>query len=485
VRWLIPVMLPDDAFRDTEQRMAELVSQVNEQLRDHQLMLNITLHPIKLVPKVSDLPVFFDYSLTNDMLEILTSGERYDLISLPINNMQVTRLIDEGCLTDISGQVALYPNLAKMTRMLDMKGMQYKNGLYGMPAGMDMTGNILRSYLSVRADHDLASDSNGITDMPTLLSAADAAESLEKPHDIFFSLTPEAYRRTYDEFPFIVSLDYLFLFTQDGGVESYYESSVAQRDIDTAKRIDARHGADAEVFLLDSFPSEPEAVFARPFSRSLSTEDFVPIKLAPEKPTILYREPFGKVLNVIPAGSSALSGLEWLNVLYSDPDIYALFKDEAWLIDHEELRPLPLTSRSEAWATQEDGTVTSDSQLLPFFFTLYDCVRTPTMEIDVGIAGIDEDRDFYAYQPMPWDGFVFDPTPIQAVYNSVQRASLGAATEVSYLSIFVGKITVPWELNEIIGRMKTAGLDAVVEECRRQYAEFLQNKGWTAPAPSN
>ena len=469
VRWLIPVMLPDDDYREAQKRVEEMTAQVNERLREYDMLLDITLHPINLVPDPPDSTTSFNYSITNDMLDILVSDKPYDLISLPVNNMQVSRLIEEKLIKDISGDVLAYPNLAAALRGIDTRGMQYRGGLYGVPTGFAIYDSIMASHLAVRADDP--SDVASITDIDSLLGAADAAKSDDKPHHIFFSEQADAYRRAYDAFPFKVSPDFIFLYTQDGGVESYYESDVSLDDIDTARRINAEHRAASA---LDRFqvriPTATGEVFAMPYAKTLPADEFLPVKLAPEKPQTLDVNPYGKILNVIPAGDYGLSGLHWLDVLYGDPDIYALFDDGEWLIGSPTLRLSFYLPTMRVSVAQQAPMPES---MLHYSFMLNDCVKRPSAEAMMDDLSLD--RDFFAYQPMPWDGFAFDPTPVQATYLAVMAVPYG--NEVAgNLDIFSGSIT-PQERDELILRLKEAGLDALLQECRRQYAIFLENKG--------
>ena len=475
VRWLIPVMLTDSELVEVRKRVEDIAQQANTLLAENGLWLEIVLHPVQLTPQEpgQDNPSRFFYSLTNDISELLVAEERYDLISLPVNNMQVSRLIEDGLLREITGDLSLYSHLSDALKGMHLQDLLVGSGLYGVPAGFDLEDNISQSYLAIKLDEGVAPD---IADLEALLAYAEQAKRDQKPYTIHFPRAPEAFRRSYDEFPFLVSQDFMFLYTRDGDVTSYLTSTVAQKDMEIAGRIWGMiDEADTPLVSSPNFMATLPAHVAsapQPFEHAL-------VKLSPERPQILYRNAFGKILNVIPSYVYDSYGLAFLDALYGNPALYALFEDTEWLFGGSGIEPAywaPLSQARKLSATALDPT-RSTSDTLRNNFSLYDCVMrvTATAYDETSSA----DADYYVYESMPFDGFTFDPSPVQGVYDAVAMAM--HQYDGSPQDIFNGLMT-PMLMDMLIENVKNAGYDEVLAECQRQYTAFLANKGWSGKA---
>jgi len=330
------------------------------------------------------------------------------------------------------------------------------------------------------------------------------AENLGLPYDMYFNHTPEAYRREYPQFPFKVSEDMMFLYTADGQVEAYTGSNVMRQDLQLSTRIwSISHGPGTGK---EMHVDEKEDVMALPnkgFVSLLSISDraadsYLPILAAPEKPRILHSNPNGKISNVIPAYAASY-GLELLDVIYANPKIYSLFEDDNILFGFSD----------EALLLEVDAPATSalelsaKSDLLPFVrntgsniyhFTMFDCVRQSALTPKPNVPQYADLIGDPIYQPMPWDGFVFDTMPVDELYTATHMRLWGYNGAETW-GQSGGKRR--WELPTLFNLPHTeedimliernvyeSGMGIVLEECRRQYAAFLENKGWAAPAPT-
>jgi len=290
---------------------------------------------------------------------------------------------------------------------------------------------------------------------------------------------------------------------------------VARRDTDTANRIWEANDDGGGLPKIQSYGEAVEAMPVTGFDLALplgdaggDPETYLPVLTAPEKPRILYDNPYGKILNVIPAQSPTY-GLMLLDLIYANPDLYNRFKDEQILFGDYGHGPDEYGSNAityDSSPTRGSGLYTSEEQRENdvithtfsehYHFTLYDCVLQDAMDPQHFMRTFPGMPDDTGYAPMPWDGFTFDPAPVEETYTKVYERFWGWYWEYgdSFRKHNADDALLPYaflgyrhevDLLDICKRLSDYGMDVILEECRRQYAEFLQNKGWTAPAPSN
>ena len=508
VRWLIPVMMNKDDYKKTRERIDAMTSLINMELLPYELSLWIDIRNVTLT-KIPwpDEPAYtksFAYSVTKDMMDILTSGETYDMISVPTAHVPLSKLIDAGLLRSLSGDLARYENIANVLLPAQLDAIRYGGGIYGVPAGFDLQDNIAQAYLGINAEIAAQIGVDDTFTLDELFGATRKADSMELPSDMYFNFTPDVYRREYDEFPFKVSEDLMFLYTADGGVESYVDSSVARQDFLLSKRIwDVNSKAGSLITTLgyigytDVMMREETFGFANLLSATGGTfENTLPILLAPEKPRILYGNPNGKMVNVIPAYAQAY-GLELLDIIYGNPDIYALFGDEAHLLGYSDGTLLieedtPVTSARNSGVGSSGIPIYRNDERF-YFYNLFDCVRQSALTPKFDASAYEAVIANTDYAPMPWDGFTFDASPVESLYTTVNKrlwgywddpSIFGSGKKINALPyLFVAPKTVEDDLINIASNVQAGGMDALLEECRRQYAQFLQNKGREAPAP--
>ena len=531
INWLIPVLMRDYAYEITRERIDAMTSIINMELAPHELSLHIELMKVTTTPIGEVFPddgyKRYIISPTEDMMALLSDPKNYHLISLPTAHVQVTQLIDAGLLRNIASDLNSYENLAGALDADQLEAMRYIGGIYGVPSGFDVRKSLSQAYLGIEAE-TLASTNVATYDVLTgILDASKQAQASGAPHTVYFGYRPEVYRREYPQFPFKVSDDFMFVYTADGGVEAYTNSAISRQDADVAKRIWEANG-DAEA----RFTWRPEtdrlmtymADQTFEFVRSLSdiddgAEDYTPVLLAPESPRILYDNPFGKILTVIPTHAPAY-GLKLLDIIYGNPELYDLFRQDRVLFGEFELAPASSLSHTDpgmallydysptrghnlyAGSSSEPRAVRASAIRHEFYehyhFTLFDCVRQPALDPLSYAEAFAEALGDTGYTPMPWDGFTFDPAPVEETYTKVYErmwgwlwarlAGVGNRTfdfsNAPLPSLFFGQRT-----HEDIANVNIAlyeyGMETVLEECRRQYAQFLAQKGWIAPAPSN
>ena len=500
IDWLIPVLMNDKDYANTRQRLDVITDLLNTQLYPHELSVRIHLRNTTLTPKFKPdgKPLDDAYSVTADLLAILASGEEIDLISLPTAHVPVHRLADMGLLRNIAGELPAYPNLSGVLDAAQLDAVRYAGGIFGVPTGFDMQENLAESYLAV-SDAPFVRLGNDKRDtLNDLLYAAKQAATFELPYTLFFSPQPDVYRREYPQFPFKVSEDFLFVYTADGGVEPYPGSQIAMQDLDLAKNIREGNGNQVPFDInrmLMYLPTDMRFEFVNLLSDVADeAEDYTPVLLAPGKPVVLRDNPYGKIYNAIPANAPAY-GLVLLDLIYGHADMYNLMRDEGDLFGFS-LEAFVSEYDSPATRVISNGDISSDGKDLPgygnnyYYFSLFDCVRQATLESSADSPPYTEMINEAAYSPMPWDGFVFDYSPIADVYTGVCKTVWGGGANtvgvmkrtLSLPFLFHGTHTIE-DLSTIGSNAYQAGLDVVLEECRRQYAAFLRNKGWIAPTP--
>jgi len=517
VRWLIPVMMGADSYQAACERLDEILNRVNAKLEIHDIHLVIELRNTTLTRELWP-PNWredkrYTYSVMNDLIGILTSKEDYDLISVPTGHASVTRLADMGLLRNVATDLHNYPAILDVLDPQQLETIRYNSGVWGIPAGFDAEENLIAPYLTY---HIPTTDALGLFDVEDLnslgdlLYAADRAANSDLSHAIYIDYSLDAYRREYAQFPFKVSEDYLFLYTQDGQVAPYAGSSVMVADIDTANRIWRVNGTPGH----NDLGLGPWVNFARDkqmFERDFdliqglthvpdeARAEYGPVLLADEKPHMLYENPYGTIVNVIPTQGSAY-GLLLLDAIYSDRSIYEEFRDIEGLFGTGELASLDFGKTTTALIYGLSPSVSvypsyysgygeyiTGRMIDIHHFNLFDCVRQRRFDPNDVAQHYSDLIETTSYRPMPWDGFVFDPTPVMAEYTHVAERSWGFKMEIQNLQgpypatsipdIFIGLREVS-DLSFWVSEIENAGLDIVLDECRRQYEAYLNGTNW-------
>ena len=505
VRWLIPVLMDTGDYAKACARVEELVNRVNAKLLPYELTLqielrNVTQTRVMMPPDWRNVKCK-SYDVTSDIIGILQSKEEYDLISLPTAHVSVPALADMGLLRNISADLQTFHHLAGALDERQLDAMRYTGGIWGVPAGFDLEANLLEPYLAYRkttADTLGMFDAAELSTIGDLLYAADRAASSELLSTMFVDHMLDAYHREYAEYPFKVSPDFVFLYTQDGQVQGYAGSDIIRQDMALAKRL--WEAGDIPGFDADHYnevgrygmmrDKDYDFVQGLQFIAEEESGEYVPIKLAGDKPNILYDNPYGTICNVIPAQASAY-GLAFFDALYGDPAIYEEFRDDADLFGRSEavwLRPFaaPATSVYPIFIGYNVEYITG-RPVDVYRFTLFDCVRQSKLDPRDIVRRYGNLLEDSAYTPMPWDGFVFDPSPVLEDYTRVAERTWGmyldgynAVGSVSVADVVVGKYDED-DLTHMASEVDQAGMAIVLAECRRQYAAYLEKTDWKQP----
>ena len=483
IKWMIPALLNERDYQDAVKRVADVCARANDRLHTlgKKLSISIKLQRVAYVAldgSTSKAASNFDFWMYNDMRLALTSDVWYDLISIPASAVTVPHLIDQGFLKEISSEIPKHHNLRAAIDADMLEATRYNSGLYGIPAGCAIENDLYQNYLAVPRETLALLEMDGFTGIDGLMDASARARLNSLPHDIHYQDSPEAYRRTYPQYPFRVSDDRLFLFDRDGNVSRYIESEVFVQDRMVSETLWNSLSEAAQAGEWDKID-----VFAQSLHRLESGfDDYLPVDLAPDAPLILRYNPYGKIYNAIPAKCDDPYALELLDCIYGDQTLYELFHDETNLHGSHMFDLSGLTPKNSLFALGQPYTADSEERkarvkaLAEFRHTLFECVKQPALS---GYAHADAEslqavysRD--GFEPMPWDGFEFDPRPLRdPKWGDYYAGTAGVAGHLSFDDC--GRLT-PEEIADVRSRMDAAGYDKVFAECQRQYAAFLAGK---------
>lgn len=164
--------------------------------------------------------------------DTLESGERYD-VALAGNVLQPRVAVDMGYAVDLTERLPLYPGLAAMHPEAVWNAWKEDGKDYFVP--LDDGGRLgvgWESSFLVRRDILKALDALPPTSYEELIALAVRAKEQGLDYQIAYSMfhPPYALHRTYDEWPFFVDENSLFLTWQDGTSELYFETEIFERD---------------------------------------------------------------------------------------------------------------------------------------------------------------------------------------------------------------------------------------------------------------
>ena len=494
IKWLIPVLLEEKDYKAAVERVSDILSQVNPRLEDVGMQLSIELRQVVLYEM--DTMYLREFRMKDDIVGALNSGEWFDLISVPANMVTVTELIDLGLIKEISLDIESYSNLRRAIDKNRLSSTYYKNGLYGVPTGYDAEKGLKKNYLAVNRE---ALDAMGISELKTtadILEAAAQARLQSLPHDVYYEREALAFWRDYPQFPFKVSEDKLFIFHHDGSIEPYIDSDIFWQDFALSNALAANLSQakrDERAFFEDPSRSIPLGKLGEPYDfvdrlyDVRDYDDYITLKLAPDKPMIITGNPFGKIYNIVPEKCDEPHGLKLLDWLYENPDVYMLLGDTKQLIGGNPNREMdeghPASRVYYDWPLDAQSRIDYAPEGLAFLlsdycYSLFDCIKQ-TSFTDYEQVQFETLRTVYAdrdFEAMPWDGFVFNGTSIPTADGTIDITGKNSALETPAGFLGLGMISVS-DIAEAKNNMYNAGYEAVLEECRRQYADFQKNKG--------
>ena len=416
--------------------------------------------------------------------DALVNKKPYDLVTLNSFYFSPDRWVADGLFADLTDMLEPYDSLREATADIAMQLSQVGGRNYVLPIHFPNDVNNEKSRLVMRTSAT-AADGGPIATLDDFLGAmADDPLGRQNGGIVLTETTLNEFRRGYDAFPFSVSQDLLFVFDGQGGVSAYPGSEAFEEDRRLVSRLRGVSLNPIRI-MTNHEQAQAENLFDTTFAvgASVSTAwrhiDAKLVQIAPEKPQILHHLPYGRFVHAMPSYATSDIALAFFDAVYGYDEIYEIAKSGKEGVHY--------TFDADGRYDYVDGWVS----LTDYFEVLphkYWAIDEPIVHELL--------RTGYELEPMPWNGFVFDPTPVQTAYNTLVDLIMadGAHFDGDFSHITTDGMHLPdyndpvalnehvfgnttdEELSAFLLELEMAGLPAVVEECRAQYEAFLLMK---------
>ena len=410
----------------------------------------------------------------------------YDLVTLDCAFFSPDQWAADGLFADLTDMLEPYVHLRDATTDIAMQLSQVGGRNYVLPVDFPNDLNNQVSHLIMHASAS-AADGGPIATLDDFIEAMAADPLGRQDGSIALSYTTlNEFRRGYDAFPFSVSHDLLFLFDAQGGVSAYPGSEVFAEDRRFVSRLrdvtpnPFQITSSAEMWHVeDPFPGA-FAVGAGSAS-GWDDPDAKLVQIAPEKPQIYYNLPYGSYVHAVPSNAPGDIALAFLDAVYGN-DVAC---------------DIALRGKYRVEYTIDAGRGylrTGFSPTLSRFLADLPRNLAPIKQPIVNAMM----RTGYDLQPMPWNGFVFDPTPVKQAYDVLVKRIMAGGTHLDadfeHITLSISGVlpdddpvalnehvfgnTSEKELAAFLLELEMAGLPMVLEECRAQYEAYLRIKRW-------
>lgn len=413
---------------------------------------------------------------------MITSGDEFDMFHVMNDWIPLSNYVAKNGLADLTQAIDKYgENIKKVVPEAIFSGASIEGRLYAIPTYWYE----LATFGAVDIRLDVLRKNN--LEMPEtpdeLLEAAEVViNNWNGPNKPYFAnalagMDPNEMpiHRTFDSWPFSVK-DGLFYIDGDGEIKSWYETpefkldaefmrraykiGLIHPDILTLKAEQQAAISDNGDWFIASGTGAASLAAVRKNNPEATLEDVIPFFFSPEKP---YMRPMTvKNSNAVPVTSrNPESAVKFLNWLWSSQENYDLY-----FYGIEDMHYKKVGERGKEWIldpNNNNNPTYNDSDW---------------MSGNIEFIRADDVNYFPAnntllYTPMedavnnPAANFQFDASVVKAEYSNVktQAAALMAP-------IFMGVVDYDRAYGDAIEKLKKAGLDKVVEEYKRQYAEW-------------
>jgi len=414
---------------------------------------------------------------------MLASGDEFDLFHVMQDWIPYATYFSKGGLTDITDAVAKYgANISKVIPAEIWGGARVKGRTYVVPTfwvelasegDFALRGDLLRQNgLSVPRNPD------------ELLAAMEKVMNNWKGKDRpYLPLLPSgnnadpigmhssALHRSYATFPFTVK-EKLFYVSQKGEVKSWVETDEFKKDAAWFRAAYTKKliNPDVLTFKQDQFTnfinsgnwfvSLGTIGDITPIQKNwpgLTDKDIISVKFNPEKPNV---RPFGiKNCNAVPSTSKhPEAGVKFLNWLYANQANYDLF---LYGIEGKEFKKV---------ADRRKVTIYDETNKALYTQADWMMGNLNLIRVDTALPSATV-KDLYVIDAKavnsPAADFFFDATNVRA-----ELANVMSQFAASMVPLYVG--VLDWDQNyaQALDKMKTAGLDKVVQEYATQLAAF-------------
>lgn len=417
---------------------------------------------------------------------MLSSGEEFDMMHVMQDIENLSVLKNMNAIIPIDQYLSKYPDL--VSKFTDFEWSQGKvNGeTYAVPARWQEF-SMLNGYLFYREDVFKKVDADGVfpTDFQGFFDLCVAMqqsikEETGKTAYMWVHQVSSSYswlHRTYDNFPFFVDLsNNLTLVTQDGKVESYFESETFKKDAAAYRKMYEAGLIDPDV--LNADPQKkydalkvgaalPSATFSFDdeiaMQKNLPNSNLAEARLAPDKPWLQYCSI--QNLNAMSATSkNPEAGLKFLTWLYADKANHDLFCYG--------IKDVTYTATADNRVNYIKG---ADNNNLYGFDTwmigYLPYMRWDELSTQKSIDFKTKAADSKDVVLSPVVGFQFDAKSV-----SSELANIQAETIASFYPIKYGLVDYESAYPAALEKLKSAGIDKYITEYQTQLTAYLASQ---------
>lgn len=418
---------------------------------------------------------------------MLSTGEPFELLHVMQDVKNMSALAAMGAIVPVDEYLDNYPTLKSIFTDTEWLGALYNGEHYAIPCSW-RSFDCVMSYLDVRTD---VMKAVGYDEFPAE-SVDDVLDLMKKSQDYILEETGiKAYNwfhqnqdtahwlhRTYDTYPFYVENSLgIVLARQDGTIDSFYESEEFKKDCETYYKMYQEGLVNPDVLNLDHsvmyddaglgafLPSQTfDPYTGVTIKRNTGIDTTVDwVKMCPEKPEMIYT--FVQNLNAISAtAEDPESGLKFLEWLYSSKENHDLFH---YGIEGVHYKAVGDNKMEQILGDDGSALYSMDTWMsgyLPF-------MRFAADAPDNHIEYMTYKAENYVVSPIA--GFIFDASNVQTELSNLQTEIIA-----SIYPIKVGMVSYEENIDQAIANLKAAGLDAYLEEYRKQFAAYLEANPW-------
>ena len=414
---------------------------------------------------------------------MLTSGEEFEMMHVMQDVKNLSNMAGLGGVISLEPYLDKYPDLVDKFNELEWAGCLYNGERWAVPCvwrSFDNTMSYILGRMDVMKAVGYEEFPTEVDDYITMLEKEQAyilEETGVKAYSWFHQNQDTAHwlHRTYDTYPFYVENSLgVVLARQDGAIDSFYESEEFKKDCEVYYEMYQKGLVNPDILNMDAQVKYDQADLGAflPSQASIEPSREITIKnntgieteidwreFAPDKPEMVYT--FVQNINAVSStAEDPETPLKFLNWLYTSQENHDLY--------HYGIEGTHYTRVDE---NHIDKVLGDDGN------PIYDMGTWQTGYIPyMDYAATDPDRhigymtykaDNYVVSPIA--GFLFDSTPVATELTNLQTEIMA-----SIYPIKVGMVSYEDNIDEAITKLKAAGLDAYLEEYRKQFSAYLE-----------
>jgi putative aldouronate transport system substrate-binding protein len=419
---------------------------------------------------------------------MLSTGEEFELIHIMEGFVTTPTYASRRHLTPLSALIKKEaPKLTGLFEQVLWDAATVKGEIYAVPALWRDNSGDNEGNTDIRKDkfdqynipypQNINETISALTTLQQRWSAEDGIQRYVYEHQL--ANPPYNIHRTYDTWPFFVSMEGIFQVRQNGEANMYWETPEFRKDVEFMNTLytrglihpdilnvptDTKNNAKGNGDILMSFMTTPISTYDLK-NHGANGEVVLAYKMALEKPMLMIT-PLLNCNGVPITTKHPEAGLKFLDWMYSskanqDLVLYGI-QGRTWeAVGTDEMR----------WLRDSEG-----NPLYAFANWMIEYVPNHRFNVDEHLTL--EERNNYKGNIYPDRtvispvvGFAFDSTPVRVEYANVL-----AEYTASILPIKLGVLSYATSFQAAQAKMKAAGSDAVIAEYRKQLAEFIASK---------